>query len=405
MRVKGKVFFEGERVARVAGVLEDITVRKRVELELLQELRFSQTLTTNFGDGVYALDRAGHITFLNAVGEELLGWHDWELMGRDPHEVVHFQHADGSAFAREDCPLMAVLVSGQTVRDEDDVFTRKDGTLLPVAYTSSPIKENGETVGAVVAFRDIRARKVLETEREALLISERAARSVAEHACKAKDDVIGSLAHELRTPLNAILGWAQVLSSGTASPQELREGLATIERNARAQNKLIEELLAKRRVASKFAAVGVSAERTRAPLDVDPIIAANLAGLRVLVVDDENDARNLVKRILEGCDVLVLTANNAQDALRLVEQARPDVLVSDIGMPVVDGYMLLRQIRAMGKDRGGDVPAIALTAFGRSEDRTRALLAGYMVHITKPIEATELIATVASLAGRIGVGA
>jgi CheY-like chemotaxis protein len=112
-----------------------------------------------------------------------------------------------------------------------------------------------------------------------------------------------------------------------------------------------------------------------------------------------------VKRVLEGCDVLVLTANNAQDALRLVEQARPDVLVSDIGMPVVDGYMLLKQIRAMGKDRGGDVPAIALTAFARPEDRTRALLAGYLVHITKPIEASELIATVASLAGRIGVGA
>jgi PAS domain S-box-containing protein len=403
VRVKGKALFGKGKVVRIAGIVEDITVRKRVELELLQDLRFSQALTTHFGDGVYALDRAGHMTFLNGAGEELLGWREWELVGRDPHEVIHFQRADGSAFPREVCPLLAVLESGETVRCEDDVFTRKDGTLLPVAYTSSPIKENGETVGAVVTFRDIRARKATETEREALLVSERAARSMAEHALRAKDDVIGTLAHDLRTPLNAISGWAQILTSGTVSPEELREGLASIDRNARAQSKLLDELMGKRRAALR-AANGGSADRGVSAYAVDPSVAANLAGLRVLVVDDETDARNLVKRVLESCDVLVLTANNAPDAMRLVEQARPDVLVSDIGMPVVDGYMLLRQIRAMGKDRGGDVPAIALTAFARSEDRTRALLAGYLVHITKPIEASELIATVASLAGRIGVG-
>jgi CheY-like chemotaxis protein len=85
-----------------------------------------------------------------------------------------------------------------------------------------------------------------------------------------------------------------------------------------------------------------------------------------------------------------------------VEQERPDVLVSDIGMPDVDGFELLRRVRALGEARGGKVPAVALTAFARSEDRTRALRAGFLVHVSKPVEPAELVATVASVVGRTG---
>jgi CheY-like chemotaxis protein len=88
--------------------------------------------------------------------------------------------------------------------------------------------------------------------------------------------------------------------------------------------------------------------------------------------------------------------------VRAVELERPDVLVSDIGMPGVDGYELLRRVRALGPARGGRIPAIAVTAFARSEDRTRALRAGFLVQVSKPVEPSELVATVASVVGRTG---
>ena len=129
---------------------------------------------------------------------------------------------------------------------------------------------------------------------------------------------------------------------------------------------------------------------------------SDLSGLRVLVVDDEADARELVKHVLSECDAQVFTASMAEEALVLIEKERPQVLISDIGMPNVDGYELLRQVRKLGAEKGGNLPAIALTAFARSEDRTRALRAGYLVHVSKPVEPSELVATVASVAGLTG---
>jgi signal transduction histidine kinase/ActR/RegA family two-component response regulator len=127
-----------------------------------------------------------------------------------------------------------------------------------------------------------------------------------------------------------------------------------------------------------------------------------LDGMTVLVVDDEMDARGLTQRVLEECGAHVVTAASAVDAIDKLSAIKPDVLVSDIGMPEVDGYELLRRVRALGGSHGGDVPAIALTAFARSEDRARALLAGYRVHVSKPVHPHELVATVASVAGRGG---
>ena len=126
----------------------------------------------------------------------------------------------------------------------------------------------------------------------------------------------------------------------------------------------------------------------------------DLGGMRVLVVDDEIDARELIKRILSDCNATVITAANAAEALRMVEQERPGLLVSDIGMPDVDGFELLAQIRALGPGRGGAVPAIALTAFARSEDRLRALECGFRDHVSKPVEPAELVRAVALAAHR-----
>jgi PAS domain S-box-containing protein len=128
----------------------------------------------------------------------------------------------------------------------------------------------------------------------------------------------------------------------------------------------------------------------------------NLSGVKILVVDDEPDARTLIQRLLAECEAEVRVAANADEGLRVLGEFHPDVLVSDIGMPGKDGYQFIREVRALSPEQGGDVTAIALTAFARSEDRTRAMLAGYQIHIAKPIEPQELLATVSSLAGRTG---
>jgi signal transduction histidine kinase/ActR/RegA family two-component response regulator len=126
--------------------------------------------------------------------------------------------------------------------------------------------------------------------------------------------------------------------------------------------------------------------------------ALELAGLRLLVVDDEADARDWIGSVLAdaGADVRMLAS--AAEALQLLPEFRPDVLLSDIGMPGGDGYTLIRQVRTLPESLGGATPAIALTAFARAEDRARALGAGYQLHLGKPIDQDELVAAVASMA-------
>lgn len=401
---------------------------------------------------------------------------------------------------------------------------------------------------------------------ERALEAERAARAESERLSQLKDEFLTSLGHELRTPLNAILGWAQILAGTEVGPADLSEGLATIERNARAQSQLIEDLLDMNRILSgrirldvqrvdlasairaavASAQPGADAKELRLQTILDPhagpvsgdparlqqvianlltnaikftprggrvqvvlervnshleiavnddgqgiaadllphvfdgfrkptgatkrrfgglgiglslvknlvelhggyvrarsagenqgatfIVALPLAvvhengsedrqhprshlspppldgelpmldGLKVLVVDDEPDARDVLRRVLQHRRAAVFLASGARDAIDLLRQERPDVIVSDIGMPNIDGYEMIRLIRSLPPEQGGRTPAIALTAFARSEDRRRAMMAGFQVHIAKPAEPPELVATVASLAGRTGRG-
>ena len=131
-----------------------------------------------------------------------------------------------------------------------------------------------------------------------------------------------------------------------------------------------------------------------------PSVELDLHGVRILVVDDEADARELVQQMLSACGAAVHTAGSASEALALFDALRPDLLLSDIGMPERDGYQFMQDVRKLAPERGGKTPAIALTAFARSEDRTRAMVAGYQVHLAKPVEPRELLATVGSLVGR-----
>jgi PAS domain S-box-containing protein len=126
----------------------------------------------------------------------------------------------------------------------------------------------------------------------------------------------------------------------------------------------------------------------------------DLTGLRVVLVEDEPDARELLTSVLEQAHAEVTVTTNAEDGYGALCRVRPDVLVTDIGMPGEDGYSLIRRVRALPPDQGGRTPSVALTAFARMEDRTRAIRAGFDLHVPKPIEPAELVVTVAGLAGR-----
>jgi PAS domain S-box-containing protein len=148
--------------------------------------------------------------------------------------------------------------------------------------------------------------------------------------------------------------------------------------------------------------LGIEAERVHPtasgnlPFDCPPA----LDGLRVLAVDDEADARQLLTAVLERCGAEVKTCASASEALEALEQYKPDILVSDIGMPDEDGYTLMEKVRASEEGRGERIPAVALTAYARVEDRLRALSAGYNMHVPKPVEPAELAMVIASLTRR-----
>jgi signal transduction histidine kinase/CheY-like chemotaxis protein len=151
----------------------------------------------------------------------------------------------------------------------------------------------------------------------------------------------------------------------------------------------------------------VSPEESRgkaAGVRLAPENPASLAGVRALFVDDDADARWLITKILAQGGAEVRTAVSATEALAACDEWRPDILISDIGMPGEDGYTLMEKLRAWESERGGHIPAIALTAYGRGEDRLRCLSVGYEYYVPKPVEPVELLAAVASLTNRIGKG-
>ncbi|MEO6213446.1 MAG: response regulator, partial [Vicinamibacterales bacterium] len=139
----------------------------------------------------------------------------------------------------------------------------------------------------------------------------------------------------------------------------------------------------------------LDADRAGPAVDTLP----SLAGISVLVVDNEADTRELVRAVLESCGARVLEADGAREALAVIAADRPDVMLSDIAMPGEDGYSLIRKVRAL-RSPARTLPAAAFTAFATAADRARALLAGYQAHLPKPVEPSELAAVVAALAGR-----
>ena len=550
----------GGAPVRFPGVLLDIQERLRAQAERDQANALLRTFIDAVPGVVYAKDRDGRLIVANRGTSELLGQPFEAFMGKTDAEVLG-DKAQAAVIRANDRRIMETGVAEQI---EEEVRLA-DGTPAWWHSTKAPLRNaSGDVVGLIGSSVDITDRKRQQeenaqlyaearraaAERKHLLESERAARAEAERASRVKDEFLATLSHELRTPLSAILGWVHVLRRRIGDDPALQKGVDVIERSARVQTQLIEDLLDMSRITSgklvldvgpllpadlvaaavdsvrptagaagvdlrweaegdlpvvngdaarlqqvvwnlltnavKFSprggtvtvrvanedgwarisvqdsGVGISPaflphvfERFRQadgsttrrfgglglglaivrnivelhggtiaaasegegrgacftvrlppqPLtglvagQVAPAVhgAVDFAGAKVLVVDDEPDVLDLLTRVLHDANASVIAAPNADAALRLLRRERPAVLVSDIGMPETDGYELVRRVRTLGQEEGGRIPAIALTAFARPEDRQRAVDSGFSLHLSKPIEPATLLANVARL--------
>ncbi len=579
IRAIGRALFDKSGAPlRFDGITIDVSDRKRAELAMQASEERYRLATRATNDVIWDWDLAtGHIR-----------WNE-SLEARFGHALTNHSASGGFWIEHIDpADRVRVLTGIHRAIDDPDVehwadeyrFQRADGTYADVLDRGFVLRDaSGTGVRMIGAMQDLTERKRVERERERMIEAERAARSEVERQSRLKDEFLASLSHELRTPLNAILGWSQILLSREPKSSDAIRGLEVVERNARAQAAIVDELLDMSRLMSgkvrldvrpldvrevitaavdtarpaaeakkialrskiasqtelwvcgdpgrlqqvlwnlltnaiKFTPRGghvwVDLEGSSSSIDIRisdtgegirpdflpyiferfrqadasstrrhgglglglsivkqlvelhggsvmgtsrglglgsmftvslPALPADIrvrvgerdasapdsgrccnnedstaagqvasqldiAGLRILVVDDDLDARSFVSQLLQDRQAVVTTAASAAEAMALLESgAKFDVLVSDIGMPGEDGYSLIRRVRALGRGRGGDIPAIALTAYARAEDRVRAVAAGFMMHVAKPLEAAELITMVAGAAGRTALTA
>ena len=526
---------EGQPLFGVVLVFRDATEQRRA-----QETSARLAAIVEFAaDAMLTKDLNGIIRTWNAGAERIFGYTSEEVIGK-PITILFPPDR-----LEEEDQILERLRRGQPSERLETVRVAKNGQHVPVWVSVSPIRDNdGRIVGASKIAHDISD-----------IV---AARAAAEHAARMKDEFLATLSHELRTPLNAILGYATLIRMGSLKEQELAEGVQVIERNARVQAQLIDDLLDMNRIVSgktrldirlvqvrdvieaalstvrpsahaksimlqqscssitepiaadparlqqiiwnllsnavKFTPEGgtveICAARTPTAVEItvrdtgqgidseflpfvfdrfrqadatttrrygglglglaivrqlvelhggtvraesagrgqgatfvvslpmagrvaDEALASdeqkretqanaslpqfNLSEVRVLAVDDEPDAAALIKRVLEENHAVVDKASSAEEAMEFLAREKFDVLISDIGMPVQDGYEFISRVRSLEGNPNQRVPAIAVTAFARAEDKERAVLAGFQQHVSKPLDIGALVAVVAEI--------
>ena len=550
---------EHDNIIGGIAVITDITARKQAEKAAhtaYQQLSFhveSSPLAVVEWDSDFRVSR------WSESAERLFGWKAEEVMGKHVNEW-RFVFAD-------DVDAVALVTNRQ--REGVEVqgiqrnrnYTRAGSVLFCEWYNSVLRDDRGKLVSVLSLVLDVTARQSAEEERAASLLRERDARRHAEEADRLKDEFLATLSHELRTPLTSILGWASMIRNGEVEGNNASRAIETIERNARSQARLIDDLLDVSRIitgnlrldlhplnlapivdaaldalrptadvkgiklqthfvpqeclvkgdpnrlrqviwnllsnAIKFTqrggsvsidltcveltarltisdtGEGISAEflpyvfdrfrqaegsisRKQGGLGLGLAVARHLVelhggtitaeseglgngavftvdlplaqerrdparaeerkreverrrspsgvirldGIHVLLVEDDDDSRKLLGTMLKRYGAQVTSTKSAAEALEVFENEVPDVIISDIGMPDQDGYELIRKLRAMPVEKGGKIPAIALTGYASRKDRERALNSGYHQHMAKPIEQADMISAIAALVGR-----
>jgi two-component system sensor histidine kinase VicK len=202
----------------------DVTEQEEAEDELHLVRRQRELILAAVGDGIYGMDLDGNLTFINPAAAKMLGYTADELRRRDFHELVHHSHADGTLHTKANCPIFAGMRRCEGVRIRDDVFWRKDGTTIPVEYVASPLIDEGQIAGMVVAFQDVSERRRLE---------------------KMKDEFISTVSHELRTPLTSLRASLGLISSGSLDkrPEKQKQMLEVAIGNCDRLVRLVNDIL------------------------------------------------------------------------------------------------------------------------------------------------------------------
>ena len=550
---------EGRMVSTIV-TFSDIAERKLAEAALREsEERFEKAFKASPDGLVISRIADAVILEVNDSFVSMSGFNRDEIIGNSALQLGLY--ADPSSRER----ALKILEAQGFVRDLELTMRRKSGEVRWILFSSEPMDLRGEHCWLTIS-RDITDRKHAEEERERLLRREKEAREEAETASRMKDEFLATISHELRTPLTAILGWANILNRGLLSHVQVRRALQVIERSARAQAALVDDILDTSRIitgrlkldahpveiervfqaaidvirpsaeakrirlqvvtddrssvvfgdanrlqqvvwnllanAVKFTSeegriearlirteghieisvtdngIGIDPEfipyvfdrfrqadststrkygglglglaivrhvvemhggtvaasspgtgqgatfKARFPIASPDILGqsekrppgpelkqstqphqvdvkAELDGVRVLVVEDDLDTLEMLKVIFQDRGADVIAVSSAGDALKALEQSLPDALVSDLAMPEQDGYELIAHIRQRDPERGGNIPAVALTANARVEDHVRALTAGFQIYMPKPVVPNELVAVVAKLTHRV----
>ncbi|SDH08032.1 response regulator [Propionivibrio dicarboxylicus] len=183
--------------------IRDISERKAAEAKLAALEERSRLILSSVDNGIVGLDTSGSITFANPAASSMLGYSEEEFTAADLHSLVHHSRADGSPFPAAECSMYHTLIDGRSRTIDDEVLWCKDGTALPVEYSTTPIRKDDQLIGTVIAYRDITERKRAED-------AMREAKRIAEDATKAKSDFLANMSHEIRTPMNAIIGMSQL---------------------------------------------------------------------------------------------------------------------------------------------------------------------------------------------------
>ncbi|TAF07869.1 MAG: hybrid sensor histidine kinase/response regulator [Nostocales cyanobacterium] len=529
---------------------QEITERQRILAVLKQSEERYRYLAESIPQLVWTTDGEGNCDYFNENWCEYTGLTLEQSVGSGWLAALHPDDVETAA------KVWSNAVVNGTVYENEYRFKRAtDGSYRWQLARGLPLKdEQGCAVKWFGTCTDIDEQKQILQERAHLLQLEQTARAKAETANRIKDEFLAILSHELRTPLNAILGWSQLLLTHNFDQAKTSKALATIERNAKLQVQLIEDLLDTSRILQgkltlkitninlpstvlsaldtmrlaleaksiqvntifepnvgiilgdstrlqqvvwnllsnavkftpkggkieiqirqtdgyaqiivsdtgkginpeflpyafdyfqqadsssvrKFGGLGLGLAIVRnivemhggivkaespgegkgatfsvsLPLRQDQSLSMPdgenhssflkskslpLAGVKVLIVDDDTDSRDFVVFLLEQEGAEACAVASAFEALQVFIQAKPDVLVSDISMPDMDGYMLIRHVRTLTSEVGGQIPAIALTAYARDYDQQQALQAGYQIHLSKPLNAEKLVAAVGQL--------